>query len=106
MQSGFGMRTDPFSGEGAFHKGVDISSAYGTPVHVTADGIVVLRRVGRAVMDGWSAWTMAAALQTCYAHLSKFFVHTGQAMRRGEVRGTRSAVRAAPPLRTSTTKCG
>src|SRR5689334_1118971 len=28
--SPFGTRTDPFSGEGAFHKGVDISAAYGT----------------------------------------------------------------------------
>src|SRR2546426_1126466 len=30
----FGQRIDPFQGEGAFHTGVDISSAYGTPVSV------------------------------------------------------------------------
>jgi len=41
MLSPFGRRTDPFSGEGAFHKGVDISAPYGTSVRVTADGIVV-----------------------------------------------------------------
>src|SRR5262245_49545103 len=40
MQSAFGHRVDPFSGEGAFHKGVDISATSGTPVRVTADGIV------------------------------------------------------------------
>src|SRR4051794_13546323 len=39
--SSYGQRADPFSGEGAFHKGVDISAPYGTGVRVTADGIVV-----------------------------------------------------------------
>src|SRR5262249_5504489 len=36
----FGERLDPFSGEGAFHTGVDVASDYGAPVHATADGIV------------------------------------------------------------------
>jgi murein DD-endopeptidase MepM/ murein hydrolase activator NlpD len=38
----FGARLDPFSGEGAFHTGVDVASDYGAPVHATADGIVSL----------------------------------------------------------------
>ena len=40
ITDGFGERLDPFSGEGAFHTGVDVGADYGAPVHVTADGIV------------------------------------------------------------------
>jgi murein DD-endopeptidase MepM/ murein hydrolase activator NlpD len=97
MQSAFGMRTDPFSGEGAFHKGVDISSPYGTPVRVTADGIVV--------QAGWESGygrlvcvDHGNATQTCYAHLSRIFVHTGQTLRRGEYVGeVGSSGRATAP---------
>jgi len=84
--SAFGNRTDPFSGEGAFHKGVDISSAYGTPVRVTADGIVVHTDFesgyGRLVVGDHGN-----GMQTYYAHLSRFEVHTGQEVRRGEIVG-------------------
>ena len=41
LMGGYGVRSDPFSGEGAMHTGVDISAPQGTPVHVTADGIVI-----------------------------------------------------------------
>src|SRR5262245_28419391 len=40
LLSHFGQRSDPFSGAHAFHAGVDISAARGTPVKATADGIV------------------------------------------------------------------
>jgi len=36
----FGERIDPFNGEGAFHSGVDISSAYGNHIVAPADGVV------------------------------------------------------------------
>ncbi len=40
IRSGFGGRSDPFSGEGAFHTGVDLAVVKGTSVHTTADGVV------------------------------------------------------------------
>jgi len=78
----FGDRTDPFSGEDEFHKGVDISAATGTPVHVTANGIVVQAEMrygyGRLVVVDHGGF------QTYYAHLSSMYVHVGQEVRRGD----------------------
>jgi len=82
----FGQRTDPFSGEGALHTGVDISAPTGTPVHATADGTVVHAEYsggyGRLVVIDH-----ADGMQTYYAHLSKIGVLMGQEIRRGELVG-------------------
>ena len=81
----FGKRSDPFSDEGAFHKGVDISVPSGTAVHVTADGMVMQAEMvtggyGRLVVVDHGGGT-----QTYYAHLSRIYVHAGQEVRRGDV---------------------
>ena len=97
LMSPFGGRTDPFSGEGAFHSGVDISAASGTPVHVTADGIVVHAET----MSGYGRLIVVdhgGGLQTFYAHLSRMFVQIGQTVRRGDVVGASgSSGRATAP---------
>ena len=84
LTSAFGGRTDPLSGEGAFHKGVDLCAAPGTPVHVTADGVVL--------SAGWSSGygklvvvDHGNGLETYYAHLSQFRVVPGQEVRIGQV---------------------
>jgi murein DD-endopeptidase MepM/ murein hydrolase activator NlpD len=84
LRSSFGGRMDPFSGEGAFHTGVDLAAASGTSVHVTADGVVV--------SAGWAGHygklvvvDHGNGVQTYYAHLSQFMVLPGQEVRRGEV---------------------
>jgi murein DD-endopeptidase MepM/ murein hydrolase activator NlpD len=87
LMGAFGSRSDPFSGEGAFHKGVDISAPTGTPVHATATGIVVhadstLSGYGRLVVIDHGG-----SYQTYYAHLSRIFVRVGQEIRRGELVG-------------------
>jgi len=85
--SGFAQRTDPFSGEGAFHKGVDISASTGTPVRDTADGIVLS---AEPVSGGYGRLVIVdhgGGVQTYYAHLSKILVHAGQEIRRGDMVG-------------------
>lgn len=90
LMSSFGGRTDPFSGEGAIHTGVDLSAPAGTPVRVAADGIIV--------HSGWRGGygrlvivDHGNGLQTYYGHLSRFDVVTGQEVRRGDVIGKSGA---------------
>jgi murein DD-endopeptidase MepM/ murein hydrolase activator NlpD len=86
IRSSYGQRTDPFSGEGAFHKGVDIAAPSGTGVRVTADGIVV----HAAYDSGYGRLVVVDhgnGMQTYYAHLSAFRVHAGQELRRGDIVG-------------------
>jgi murein DD-endopeptidase MepM/ murein hydrolase activator NlpD len=90
LMSYFGRRTDPFSGMGAFHTGVDISATVGTPVKATADGIVSHAEYsgayGRLVIVDHGG-----GIQTYYAHLSRIDVITGQEVRRGQAVGASGA---------------
>ncbi|PYU67095.1 MAG: hypothetical protein DMG49_19950 [Acidobacteria bacterium] len=82
----FGERLDPFSGEGAFHTGVDVASDYGAPVHATADGIITISEnhagYGRLVVIDHGF-----GITTWYAHLSAFSAVAGARVKRGEVLG-------------------
>jgi murein DD-endopeptidase MepM/ murein hydrolase activator NlpD len=86
LTAGFGERLDPFSGEGAFHTGVDISSQYGTAVRATADGVVV----GAEEHVGYGRLVVldhGFGVTTFYGHLSAFNVTPGQHVNRGDVIG-------------------
>ena len=86
LLSRFGDRLDPFSGEGAFHKGVDITAAMGTPVHAAADGVVYQAEFS----SGWGRMVVidhGNGMRTLYAHLSRYEVIPGQEIRRGAVLG-------------------
>ena len=82
----FGERLDPFSGEGAFHTGVDVASDYGAPVHATADGVITIAGnhagYGRVVVIDHGF-----GITTWYAHLSAFSAVPGARVKRGEVVG-------------------
>lgn len=82
----FGARLDPFSGEGAFHTGVDVGADYGAAVHATADGMVMdagqHTGYGRVVIVDHGF-----GLTTWYAHLSAYAVVAGTRVKRGEVIG-------------------
>ena len=82
----FGERLDPFSGEGAFHTGVDVASDYGAPVRATADGVITIAEnhagYGRLVVVDHGF-----GITTWYAHLSAFSAVVGSRIKRGEVVG-------------------
>jgi murein DD-endopeptidase MepM/ murein hydrolase activator NlpD len=82
----FGERMDPFSGEGAFHTGVDISSQYGDSVRVSADGIV-MEADERAGYGRLVVVDHGFGVTTYYGHLSSFNVIAGQQLRRGDTIG-------------------
>ncbi|HVA95068.1 MAG TPA: M23 family metallopeptidase [Candidatus Dormibacteraeota bacterium] len=86
LTSTFGERMDPFSGEGAFHTGVDIATQYGDAVHVTADGIVI-EADDRAGYGRLVVVDHGFGITTYYAHLSTIDVVVGEQVRRGDTIG-------------------
>jgi murein DD-endopeptidase MepM/ murein hydrolase activator NlpD len=75
----------------AFHTGVDISAAMGTPVRVTADGIVVSAEFSGGGYGKLIVVDHGGGLETCYAHLSRIDVLPGQEVRMGQFIGASGA---------------
>lgn len=82
----FGERMDPFSGEGAFHAGLDIASHYGDAIHATGDGVIV-EADDRAGYGRFVEIDHGFGVSTCYGHLSAFNVQVGMHVRAGDVIG-------------------
>jgi len=86
ITAGFGQRQDPFSGEGAFHTGVDICAPMGTRVDASADGIV-MQAGPESGYGNEILLDHGFGMTTKYGHLSKIFVVMGQEVKRGQVIG-------------------
>ena len=82
----FGGRSDPFSGEPAFHQGLDISTEKGQPVFATADGVV---ETASYTGDYGNLIVIkhGFGLVTRYGHLSRYNVKPGARVKRGDVIG-------------------
>ncbi len=86
LSCGFGIRRDPFTGKRQLHRGIDLAADIGTPVHVTADGVV--SHVGRdAGLGKLVRINHLYGYTTRYAHLSRIAVKPGQHVKRGEIIG-------------------
>lgn len=86
VASGFGVREDPFNGEGAFHTGIDIDAPIGTPVRAAGDGEVA----AAGMASGYGREIVldhGHGMSTVYAHLSAIAVIPGQHVARGEIIG-------------------
>lgn len=83
ISSFFGTRPDPFTGESAFHAGIDFAAAPGTRVLAAADGVVSYagrdKGYGKLVEV-----THGNGYVTRYAHNASLLVEAGQTVRRGD----------------------
>jgi len=84
ISSKFGYRRNPTGGRTRFHTGVDFASKRGTPVHATADGVVVF--------SGWrSGYGRLVEIRhvdgmiTRYAHNQTNLVAQGEMVEKGQV---------------------
>ncbi len=88
INSGFGQREDPVLGlgTGEFHKGIDIGSPNGTPVHSPAAGRVLKAGLGTGYGNEIEI-DHGNGIVTVYGHLQGFNVTAGQQVVKGEVIG-------------------
>ncbi len=86
LSSAYGTRTDPFSEDKNFHPGLDISADYGQPVLATGDATVASAAPNGAY-GNMVVLDHGFGITTKYGHLSRFAVHTGQQVKRGDVIG-------------------
>ncbi len=84
LTSDFGLRRDPFTRRLTWHRGLDLAAPRGTPVHATAEGVVI--RAGR--YGGYGLLVELDhenGIRTRYAHNSRLAVRPGDRVRRGTV---------------------
>lgn len=86
ISSGFGYRSDPFTGDGAFHAGLDFRGPIGAPIYAAAKGVVSFAGV-KAGYGNCIEITHGNGLMTRYAHMSRFAARVGQQVDGGSVLG-------------------
>jgi murein DD-endopeptidase MepM/ murein hydrolase activator NlpD len=83
MSSGFGYRSDPFSGAGAMHSGLDFKGPVGTPILAAAPG-----RISSVGWQGGYGQTIeidhGQGILTRYAHLSGYDARVGDMVAAGD----------------------
>ncbi len=87
IASGFGYRSDPFTKVRKFHAGMDFSAKTGTPIFATGDGIVERADATASGYGNHIVIRHGYGYETLYGHLSKYKVHAGQHVKRGDVIG-------------------
>jgi murein DD-endopeptidase MepM/ murein hydrolase activator NlpD len=81
--SGFGWRSDPFTGHMTRHEGIDFGAMPGTPIHAAAGGVVTVSEL-HPVWGNVVEIDHGNALMTRYAHASKLHVKPGDIVKRGQ----------------------
>lgn len=88
LTSNFGMRMHPVRQRTAMHGGVDLRAPRGTPIYVTADGVV--ERASSNEESGMGKMVRVVhnyGFTTVYAHLDQIDASVGDYVRRGDLVG-------------------
>lgn len=86
ISSGFGYRSDPFTGEAALHSGLDFRGPVGSPIYAAATGTISFQ----GVRNGYGNVVEIShgnGLVTRYAHMSAFHARPGQTVEAGDIIG-------------------
>ena len=82
--SSYGWRVDPFTGQMAFHEGLDFTATVGSPIYAAASGIV-------SAIENTSDYgnivklDHGSGVETRYAHTSRILVKAGQRVEKGQL---------------------
>jgi murein DD-endopeptidase MepM/ murein hydrolase activator NlpD len=83
VTSGFGFRTNPFTGLTQMHEGLDIANRIGTPVIAPSDGIV--SDTGKdSAYGNFIVISHGFGINSRFLHLSKILARPGQRVKRGD----------------------
>ena len=86
ITSPYGERMHPIIGEEAFHRGVDLRAAYGSPILAPADGVVLY--IGTETTYGNMIVVLhGGGIATVYGHLWKFAVQPYERVQKGQILG-------------------
>ena len=95
LTSPFGQRTSPFTSATESHSGIDLAAPTGTPIHATADGIVVFAgRFPQNQSAGWWRYGNLVVIRhgdsfiTLYSHCDQVLARQGQRVERGDLIAT------------------
>jgi murein DD-endopeptidase MepM/ murein hydrolase activator NlpD len=83
VSSGFGLRSDPFTGRTAYHEGVDIASRFGSSIKAMGGGVVSYA----GEKDGYGLTvevTHGNGYTTRYAHCKAVLVRVGDRIAKGQ----------------------
>ncbi len=87
IASGWGWRSDPFTKARKFHYGMDFTAKTGTPVYASGDGIVKRADNNSSGYGNHVRIDHGNGYVSLYAHLSRYNVHKGQKVKRGDIVG-------------------
>lgn len=84
MTSPFGGRSDPITGAGKMHTGMDFACPPGNPVYATGDGTVILVESDFYGYGNHIEIDHGFGYESRYSHLEAMYVFPGQKVRRGD----------------------